>query len=69
MYQERRLTAWNVVDEVLTEMNDQNFAWWSKDRLEFRDILIGEIKDYIVREDLTITNEQPERDEESGEWL
>lgn len=69
MYQERRLTAWNVVDEVLTEMNDQNFAWWSKDRLEFRDILIDEIKDYIVREDLTITNEQPERDEESGEWL
>lgn len=69
MYQERRLTAWNVVDEVLTEMNDQNFAWWSKDRLEFRDILIDEIKDYIVREDLTITNEQPERDEESEEWL
>ena len=69
MYQARRLTAWELIDEVMTEMNDQNFAWWSKDRIEFRNILIDEVKDYIVREDLTITNEQPERDEETGVWL
>lgn len=64
-----RLSAWDLIDEVLTEMSDVNFGYWSKDRLEFRNILIDEVKDYIVREDLTITNEQPERDEETGEWL
>lgn len=64
-----RISAWNLIDEVMTEMSDQNFAWWSKDRIEFRNILIEEVKDYIVREDLFVTNEQPERDEETGEWL
>ena len=64
-----KISAWDLIDEVLTEMNDQNFAWWSKDRIEFRNILIEEVKDYIVREDLFVTNEQPERDEETGEWL
>lgn len=66
---DNKISAWDLIDEVLTEMNDQNFGWWSKDRIEFRNILIEEVKDYIVREDLFVTNEQPERDEETGEWL
>lgn len=70
MFQERRLTAWEVVDEVLTEMSDENFARWSKDRLEFRNILIDEIKDYVVIEDdVVVVDALPERDEETGEWL
>ena len=66
---ERSLTAWDLVDEVLTEMNDDNFRWWTKDRLEFRNILIDEIKDYVAREDIVVVDSLPERDEESGEWL
>lgn len=65
---ERKLSAWDLIDEILTEMSDQNFKFWASDRVDFRDILIDEIKDYIVREDITITNHQPEREEESGEW-
>lgn len=65
----RKLSAWDLVDEVLTEMSDQNFKFWASDRIDFRDILIEEIKDYVVREDLIITSDYPERDEESGEWL
>ena len=63
-----KISAWDLIDEVLTEMSDQNFGWWSKDRLEFRNILIEEVKDYIVREDLSVTDEQPVRNEETGEW-
>lgn len=64
----RKLTAWDLVDEVLTEMTDTNYGYWSKDRIEFRDILIGEIQDYILQEDITVTSDQPERDGDE-QWV
>lgn len=70
MFQERRLTAWELIDEVVSLMSDENFDRWSKDRLTFRDILIDEIKDYVVVEDdVVVVDAMPERDEETGEWL
>lgn len=64
-----KTTAWNLVDEVLTEMTDTNFGFWATDRIKFRDILIEELKDYIVREGVILSDEVPERDERTGEWL
>lgn len=46
----RKLTAWELVDELLTEMNDTNFRIWSKDRIAFRNILIDEMKQYLREE-------------------
>lgn len=65
----RELTAWDLVDEVLTEMTDTNYGYWSKkDRLEFRNILIDEIRDYILQEDITVKPDQPERDGDE-QWV
>lgn len=64
----RKLTAWDLVDEVLTEMTDTNYGYWSKDRLEFRNILIDEIRDYILQEDIIVKSDQPERDGD-GQWV
>lgn len=52
----RKLSAWDLVDEVLTEMSDGNFDRWTTDRLAFRGILIGELKSYIQTENIEITN-------------
>lgn len=60
----RKLSAWDLIDEVLTNMNDINFQVWSKDRLGFRDALIEEIKLYILEEDVLVTQEQPENEGE-----
>ena len=57
----RRLTAWDLVDEVLTEMTDTNFNYWKDSRLGFRDILIGELKEYIDREGVVLVNENGEQ--------
>lgn len=54
----RKLTAWDLLDEVLTEMNDTNFRNWSESRLGFRNILIGELKEYINREGVVVVNGQ-----------
>lgn len=66
---QHKTTAWNLIDEVLTEMTDTNFGFWATDRIKFRDILIEELKDYIVREGVILSDEVPERDERTGEWL
>jgi hypothetical protein len=58
----RKLSAWDLVDEVLTEMSDNNFSHWSKDKIEFRNILIGEIKNYIVEEDIEVVDTEVETD-------
>jgi hypothetical protein len=60
----RKQTAWNLVDEVLTEMSDLNFSNWATDRIKFRDIFIQEIKEYIREEDLEIIGEMPEEGEQ-----
>lgn len=60
----RRLSAWDLVDEVMTEMSDANFGWWSSDRITFRNALIDEVKRYIVEEEIEVTNPEPEIDEE-----
>jgi hypothetical protein len=60
----RKLSAWDLIDEVLTNMNDINFQVWSEDRLGFRDALIEEIKLYILEEDVLISQEQPENEGE-----
>ena len=59
----RKQSAWNLVDEVLTEMSDLNFSNWATDRIKFRDIFIQEIKEYIREEDLEIIDEMPEERE------
>jgi hypothetical protein len=59
----RKQSAWNLVDEVLTEMSDLNFSNWATDRIKFRDALIQEIKEYIREEDLEIIGEMPEERE------
>jgi hypothetical protein len=59
----RKQSAWNLVDEVLTEMSDLNFSNWATDRIKFRDIFIQEIKEYIREEDLEIIGEMPEERE------
>ena len=58
----RKLSAWDLVDEVLTEMSESNFSNWSKDKIEFRNILIGEIKNYIVEEDIEVVDTEVEID-------
>lgn len=58
----RKLSAWDLVDEVLTEMSESNFSNWSKDKIEFRNILIGEIKNYIVEEDIEVVDTEVETD-------
>jgi hypothetical protein len=60
----RKQSAWNLVDEVLTEMSDLNFSNWATDRIKFRDIFIQEIKEYIREEDLEIIGEMPEEGEQ-----
>jgi len=44
----RKLSVWNVVDEVMTDMSDANWGYWSKDRISFRNALIEEIKHYVA---------------------
>lgn len=56
----RKLTAWDLVDEVLTEMTDQNFRNWASERLGFRGVLIAELKDYIKTENIEIVNTELE---------
>jgi hypothetical protein len=56
----RKLTAWDLVDEVLTEMTDQNFRNWASERLGFRSVLIAELKDYIKTENIEIVNTELE---------
>lgn len=50
----RQLSAWDLIDEVMTEMSEQNFSYWSKDKIEFRNSLIQEIKGYIVEQDIEV---------------
>lgn len=60
----RKLSVWNLVDEVMTDMSDTNWGYWSKDRISFRDALIEEIKLYIIdsEEELEIHTEVEEDD-------
>lgn len=56
----RKLSAWDLIDELVTEMSDENFGYWSKDRIEFRNILISEIKNKIVDEDIEVVHREVE---------
>lgn len=60
----RKLSVWNLVDEVMTDMSDTNWGYWSKNRISFRDALIEEIKLYIIdsEEELEIHTEVEEDD-------
>ncbi len=59
----RKLSAWDLVDEVLTEMSDENFQYWATDRIAFRNVLIGELKDYIETEGIEIVDTEIEGEE------
>ncbi len=59
----RKLSAWDLVDEVLTEMSDENFQYWATDRITFRNVLIGELKDYIETEGIEIVDTEIEGEE------
>lgn len=61
----RKLSAWDLIDEVLTEMSDTNFQAWATDRLGFRNALITEVKNYILEEDVFVSQEQPQNEGEN----
>jgi hypothetical protein len=51
---QRKLTAFDLVDEILTEMDDLPFGSYSKDRITFRNYLIFEIKNKLENEEIEI---------------
>lgn len=57
----RQLSAWDLVDEVITEMSDENFSYWATERTKFRNILISEIQNYIETENVEVIDIPTER--------
>jgi hypothetical protein len=56
----RKLSAWDLIDEVMTDMSEQNFGYWSEDKISFRNALIEEIKGYIVEQDIELVDTEIE---------
>lgn len=62
---ERKLSAWDLVDEVLSEMSDENFGYLPKDRIRFRNALIEEVKEYLRQNgEIVVAHEEPENPDE-----
>lgn len=65
----RNLSAWDLVDEVLTEMSDANFEFLPKDRLKFRNALIEEVKEFLRdNSDVVVVHEEQDTEEEIAEY-
>jgi hypothetical protein len=67
--EKRKLAAWDVLDEVLTDMSDANFKFMPDDRLKFRNALIDEIKQYLLdNPDIVVVNEEVYSEEDIAEY-
>ena len=64
----RNLSAWDLVDEVLTDLSDINFEFLPKDRIGFRNALIEEVKQYLIdNPEITVVDEEIETEEVRAE--
>jgi hypothetical protein len=50
----RKMRVIDIVDEVMTEMTEMTFKVNAKDRINFRDLLIMEIKAKLQEEEFEI---------------
>jgi hypothetical protein len=64
----RKLSAWDLVDEVLTDMSDIQYQIWAKDKIKFRNALIEEIKNYILTEEIEVQHEELYTEEDVAEY-
>jgi hypothetical protein len=65
----RNLSAWDVIDEVLTEMSDRAFSLLPDNRLIFRNALIQEVKQYLIENsDIVVVHEEQDTEEEVAEY-
>lgn len=61
----RKMRVRDIVDEIMTDMTDMTFAVNAKDRINFRDLLIIEIKSKLREENFEII---PDEDNDEYDW-
>lgn len=61
----RKMRVRDIVDEIMTDMTDMTFAVNAKDRINFRDLLIMEIKSKLREENFEII---PDDENEEYDW-